>query len=58
MESKKEKKLELLFPPGFEPGTFRVLGECHDQLDHRNSDDIERNLTLYMHTARLLSSAM
>lgn len=33
----RKEKWSLLFPPGFEPGTFRVLGECHDQLDHRNS---------------------
>ena len=37
----KEGKMNVekvkMFPPGLEPGTFRVLGECDNQLHHRNS---------------------
>ena len=27
-----------MFTPGIEPGTFRVLGECHNQLDQANNE--------------------
>ena len=46
MNKKYNKKLKI-FLPGIEPGTYRVLGGRHNQLDHRNllcSQSTENNI--------------
>ena len=52
-ESKKnQKKKKKMFPPGFEPGTSRVLGERDDHYTTETPQDYILFYFLHMHSKR------